>query len=222
MMNVDLAGPACGTLRALIRDFKISHPDFEVVPANGNAAITGLVNATITPGGQPTLSTTPDPAGLITSAATFSDWYHDVADVNQRFEIDLPLAETPPGSGNYVYDNTAYFPIDGQGFGNESNSHNYHFTTELHATFEYKGGETFTFRGDDDVWVFINGKLAIDIGGVHGALERSVNLDTRAGELGISVRQIYAIDFFQAERHVTGSNFRIETSIACFMIPPIP
>ena len=126
MMNVDLAGPACGTLRALIRDFKISHPDFEVVPANGNAAITGLVNATITPGGQPTLSTTPDPAGLITSAATFSDWYHDVADVNQRFEIDLPLAETPPGSGNYVYDNTAYFPIDGQGFGNESNSHNYH------------------------------------------------------------------------------------------------
>jgi len=66
--------------------------------------------------------------------------------------------------------------------------------------------------------VFVNGRLAIDIGGVHSASMASVDFDARAAELGITFGQTYAIDFFQAERHVTGSNFRIETSIACFII----
>src|SRR6188474_2014237 len=47
----------CGTLHAVIRDFKIEHPDFEVVP-DRDEVVAGLVDATITPGGKPTLSAT--------------------------------------------------------------------------------------------------------------------------------------------------------------------
>lgn len=207
--------PQCGTLRAVIRDFSIAHPDFEVTPAN-DEVIEGLVMPTITPGGRPVLSATPPAAGLITSAATFTDWYTDVAGQNERFEQDFALDQTSPGT--YVYDRAEYFPIDGQGFGNEGNPHNYHFTTELHASFAYAGDEVFTFRGDDDVWVFVNGRLAIDIGGVHSAEERTIDFAAQAGDLGLTVGGTYAIDFFQAERHVTGSSFRIETSIDCFIV----
>ena len=209
----------CGTLRGVIRDFHDStkvagaNPDFEVTPPN-DVVVQGLVNPTITPGGKPTLSATASAAGMITSAATFSQWYMDVAGANFSIGHDFVLASQPDGS--FVFDNGAYFPIDGQGFGNEGNPHNYHFTTELHASFSYDGGEVFTFRGDDDVWVFVNGKLAIDIGGVHSASLATIDFDARAAELGITKGNEYAIDFFQAERHVTGSNFRIETTIACF------
>jgi fibro-slime domain-containing protein len=205
----------CGTLRGKIRDFKIEHPDFEVTPAV-DQVVAGLVLDTITPGGTPTLSPQAPAAGLITSATTFADWYHDVVGVNQAFDYDFVLTQATPG--NFVYDNSAYFPIDTRGWGNEGNPHNYHFTTEIHASFQYSGGEKFTFRGDDDVWVFVNGHLAIDIGGVHSAAERVIDFDASAAMLGIAVGGTYPIDFFQAERHVVASDFRIETSIVCFII----
>ena len=211
----DGANLECGTLRGVIRDFKIAHPDFEVVP-NPDAVVPGLVNPTMPPGGKPTLATNAPAAGLITSPATFAEWYTDVAGTNLRFQHDFVLTEGMPGQ--FSYDDGAYFPIDNEGFGNEGNPHNFHFTTELHTTFLYAGGEVFTFRGDDDVWVFVNGKLAIDIGGVHSRSSATIDFNAQAAELGISPGHEYAIDFFHAERHVTESNFRIETTISCFGI----
>ena len=87
--------------------------------------------------------------------------------------------------------------------------YNFHFTTEIHTSFQYTGGETFTFTGDDDVWVYINKKLVIDIGGVHGNTSANVKLD----DLGLTPGLVYNLDVFHAERRTVGSNFRIDTTI---------
>ena len=65
------------------------------------------------------------------------------------------------------------------------------------------------FTGDDDFWTFINGQLAIDIGGVHGATSGSVDLSNVAiaTALGITNGEIYEVAIFQAERHTTNSNY---------------
>ncbi len=153
----------------------------------------------------------------ITSATTFNQWYNTTAGVNEEIPGMLTLTETPVGSGVYVYDTTAFFPIDGMGFGNsQGQSHNYSFTTEIHVLFEYQAKQVFTFRGDDDLWIFVNGKLALDEGGAHQALQGSIDFDSLASTLGISVGGTYQMDIFQAERQTTESNFRIETNIRCF------
>src|SRR5690606_37883388 len=113
----------------------------------------------------------------------------------------------------YQFGDSSFFPIDGQGWGNEGRSHNYWFTFELHQQFTYRGGETLTFRGDDDLWVFINDRLVIDLGGVHSAQTATVHLDEVADDIGIEPGGTYGFDLFFAERHTSQSIFFLTTSI---------
>ena len=83
--------------------------------------------------------------------------------------------------------------------------HNFSFTTEIRFRFEYRNinGATLEFTGDDDVWVFINGALVIDLGGAHLPLNGSVNVDT----LGLTVGESYEVALFHAERKQDSSSF---------------
>jgi fibro-slime domain-containing protein len=163
------------------------------------------------------------------NAARFNQWYNDTPDVNVAVPVKLTLQNN--GSGIYSIQSSAFFPLDGlatpgvsvngaTGFGNEGREHNFHFTMELHSTFTYVAGQTFTFTGDDDVWVFIDNQLALDLGGVHSPLSGTVQLDT----LGLTPGNDYDFSFFSAERNTSASNFRIDTSILLgdVVTPPPP
>lgn len=188
-----------------------------------------IVTDTLGPDGKPVYK---NPSGrtLTTHGRTaFDAWYRDVDGVNVRVNYPLPLTQAqsgaplrydseqqgvPYGPTDPMDPGSGFFPIDDGSpyqtpFGNQGKGHNYSFTVEIHTVFTYKGHENFQFRGDDDVFVFINGKLAINVGGVHGPEDRTVAIDS----LGLTVGNIYPLDFFSAERHVTGSNIRFETTL---------
>ena len=58
--------------------------------------------------------------------------------------------------------------------------------------------------------------LALDLGGMHDPIEATLDFDKQASALGISPGNTYQMDIFHAERHTSGSNFRVETNIKCF------
>lgn len=201
------AASAQVSLTGTVRDFSDSHPDFQQGCISG--VVTGLVQSTLT-GSAPTLSNPAGGSGCINNATTFADWFGPSA---PSTSLTINLNETSAGSGIYRYSNNNFFPINNLLLGNEGRSNNYHFTYQISAMFGYTPGlgQSFTFTGDDDVWVFFDKQLGIDLGGVHAAASQTVYLDDLFGP-GKAAGN-YAFDFFFAERQTTQSNLQIETSL---------
>ncbi len=192
------------TLTGTVRDFNSDGVNFEGSGSSGP----GYVGSTLS-GASPTLTALGSSVISNSGAGAFSNWYTNTAN---SMPYSLTLNETVPGNGIYQYTNNNFFPIDGVLLGNQGRAHNYHFTYAIASSFSYiqGAGQTFAFTGDDDVWVYFDKQLGIDLGGVHGAQSQTVNLDTlMAGK----ATGDYSFDFFFAERHTTQSNLLITTSL---------
>lgn len=167
----------------------------------------------------------------------FNYWYRTTAGLNIEKVSPTTLTLT---NGRYSFNSGALYPFDNAGWvasGDEvqRNNRNYGFTSEVRRWFTFNGGELLTFNGDDDVWVFLNGKLALDIGGVHQVETRTIRLnangtvDCKVGDaadttafdalptacataqrnIGLMLGKVYEIALFHAERHSDASNFRL-------------
>lgn len=92
---------------------------------------------------------------------------------------------------------------------------NYNLSLEGHAKFVYyeDSNQYFTFTGDDDVYLYIDGTRVLDVGAAHSIAKVSINLNDVAKQLGLVDGQVYDFDFFYMERHGTAANFSIETNI---------
>ncbi len=109
---------------------------------------------------------------------------------------------------------------------------NFYFSSEVRYLFRYAGGESLAFYGDDDVWVYINGRLVLDLGAPHERLRGTVtlsptgaawtvqttnlvtNMDTTIGmgnvaDIGLEVGRTYEIAVFHADRHPRESNYQL-------------
>jgi fibro-slime domain-containing protein len=199
-----------------IRDFHQIHPDFQNYVSGLQP---GMVDTTLSGGVPVFVGPNDNTLGAVNNATTFASWYaacDGAANATCVQKYDTQIGATlNEVTGELSYNSSSFFPLDSitgtTGDGDSYDNHNYFFTVQIDLDLIYDPllTNTFSFTGDDDVWVFINGNLVLDLGGVHGAETAGFDMNTVAGTYGIEAGDEYDFSFFFAERHYSASNVNI-------------
>lgn len=206
-----------------VYDYLIKGPYFPFSEKTNSDHIKGIVGTKLGADGLPTytgksMCGTGDPrsAECTNPANGPNNWFKARAD-NTTGCLQQPL-KLNSATGQYEYSSDAYFPLDtlikvapyNETLApSQTQSQDFGFCMHAKSTFEYVRGLTFSFRGDDDVWVFIDKTLALDLGGQHGPISGNIDLD----KLNLLEGRAYQFDMFYCERHTPGSNIKIQTTM---------
>lgn len=227
---------------------------------NGNGAYTGIVKTTLANDGYPTVADKQESLGYLFGGADDKavtnyeptgglltldkeDGYYGFNADSQYAAYDKTSKKFNLSPQNYCANQTdtpCFTP-----FGNDTKDNKYSFGMNLGADFYMpKDGKVnnqdmeFDFTGDDDVWVFIDGVLVLDLGGIHQALGGKINFATgkitydktqrygnppattiteafaNAGETWDSTAyKTHHLSFFYLERGDGGSNCKISFNL---------
>lgn len=178
------------------------------------------------------------------TTAVIYDKVNHVLGLNTDANVTADIAFLPTsGKGTATGETNSpyYFDASAKNEGAYRNR-DYLFTLSSNGSFVYERDLYFQFKGDDDVYLFINGQLVLDIGGTHPSTDASIYIDdyvdwawsvkkgesnykglayaalsdadrARVDALALEEGGFYSLDFFYMERHGAGSNLKIITNI---------